>query len=335
MTNLTIELPALQIEGRFKLIRRNADESIVWESDWMKNMVLNTGLNFIGGFYTGTWNLNGCQVGSSNVAVSAGQTGMQAFVAGTTSFTNQGVSSNTTYPNVYTEALGTWRFAVGVAAGNLSEVGIGIGTQIAPPAANSAGLASQPCFSRALIVDGLGVPTTITVLPTEILDVIYSVRVYAPSADVTGNFTVVTNGTPVNYTYTLRPSTNSVTPRWISSILSDLRFTPTIGSGGSMSNSGSGVSDGAIGSPLGALAPSSTGDQFFTNLSSGVYVSGNYFNDATWTLGVSNGNYGGGFKSLKFNFGSSGFMMEVSPNIPKLNTQQFVITMRVTWANLP
>lgn len=335
MTNLTVEVP-IGLKGFFKLIRRNGeDESIVEETDWMPNMVLNTGLNYIGGFYvSSSWDLRGCHVGSSNAAVSAGQTGMQAFVAGvsTPGFTNAAPVSSTAYPNVYTELRGTWRFGVGVAAGNLAEVGIAIGTASSPPTAGSAGNSAQPCFSRALIVDGGGIPTTLTVLPTEILDVVYAVRLYGISSDLSGTFTVVTDAVPINYSFTFRPSQNSSSPIWANTLTTDLLFNAGIGSGGTINTTGSSLWDGAIGAVM--AAPSGAG-VFFSTVTNSTYVSGNYFRDGIFTAAVGIANFGTGISALKFNFGVAGYQMSVSPAIPKINTQQFVITIRITWANLP
>jgi hypothetical protein len=70
-----------------------------------------------------------------------------------------------------------FNFAVGVAAGNLSEVGVGW----------SAGL-----FARALIVDALGEPTTVTVLSDEVLLVLYEIQLYPPTEDL--EFSAPLNG---------------------------------------------------------------------------------------------------------------------------------------------
>ena len=54
---------------------------------------------------------------------------------------------------------------------------------------------------RALILDGGGSPTTLTILSDETLDVTYTIRVYPPTTDVTGSITL--DG--VSYGYTIRP----------------------------------------------------------------------------------------------------------------------------------
>lgn len=91
----------------------------------------------------------------------------------------------------------TWRFPVGQAAGNLSEVGVGWSNVDGPY-----------LVSRALIVNLAGVPTTVTVLPTEYLDVTYELRYYPPLVDATD--TIVLKG--ITYDVTMRASivTNAV-----------------------------------------------------------------------------------------------------------------------------
>ena len=172
-----------QLAGRFMLraIRPDGSERIV--ADWFNNLVLDSGLNRIGtGDIAST-----CVVGSGNTAPANAQTSLVALVGSTTTSPVADVKGSD-LGNGFAYCRRTFRFPAGTATGNLAEVGIGWG--------------STTLFSRSLIKDGGGTPTTVSVLADEILDVVYELRVYWPTADAT---TVIDIG-GTNYTVTVRPS---------------------------------------------------------------------------------------------------------------------------------
>ena len=108
-------------------------------------------------------------------------TGNSTPVVSQTILDNQtGVSSSgietygsTTSSPYYGYKIFTFRFNQGIAAGNISEIGVGW-----------SGTTPLQLFSRTLIKDINGDPTTITVLADETLDVIYELRLYAPETDL-------------------------------------------------------------------------------------------------------------------------------------------------------
>ncbi|WP_180072229.1 hypothetical protein [Acinetobacter sp. YH12200] len=159
-----------EIGARFKLIARKKDGSIARETDWFLNKVLASGLAQMS---VGTW-INRCCVGSGNSTPTSSQTSLDTLVASTTSFLTDVGVSHTTSP-IYFGARRTWRFGEGVAAGNISEVGMG--------------WSDAAMWNRALIRDILGNPTTITVLSDEFLDVVAEIRVYPPEIQ-SGSFNV-------------------------------------------------------------------------------------------------------------------------------------------------
>ena len=179
------------MKGRFKFIIRDGESMVVTrETPWMPNLILDAGLNRLGTGGIASW----CQVGTSSAAVSAGQTTLVARIASTSTVNTytQGASPTAPYYSWHSK---TFRFAVGVAAGNISEVGIGW--------ANVGSL-----WSRALTVDGGGIPTTITVLPSEVLDVVYELRVEMNTTDVVAN--VMIGG--ILRTCTIRPANVTANP---------------------------------------------------------------------------------------------------------------------------
>ncbi|WP_312237310.1 hypothetical protein [Stenotrophomonas sp.] len=155
-------------------------------ADWFPNLITNAGLDFLG--TTGATLVYGfCRVGSGNTTPSATDTALVTPVAvsSTAQATANGVNRSGAF---YAWRRQTTRFAAGAAAGTLAEVGVS-------PAGTGA------LFSRALILDGGGNPTTITVLSDEVLDVTYELRLYPTLADATGTVTIAA----VSYNWIARP----------------------------------------------------------------------------------------------------------------------------------
>lgn len=171
-----------KLAGHFSLVAIKPDGSQRVLADF-PNLILDGGLNRLG-----TANPFGyCRVGTGNTAPSAGQSDLITPLASTNDQTvTLGYDS---VGNAYTWMRQKYRFAAGVAEGVLAEVGVGWASS------------GSTLFSRALIVDGEGDPTTVTVLEDEILDVTYELRNYLP-ADAT--FTLNISGD--DYDCTLRPS---------------------------------------------------------------------------------------------------------------------------------
>lgn len=157
-----------RVGARFKLVAKKADGTVTRETPWFLNLVLDTGLERM----TTDSYADRCCVGTGNSEPIPSQVALDAFKASTT--TVQANSNGiVTTDTVYGWARRTWRFDKGVAAGNISEVGLGWG--------------NANLWNRALIKDAAGNPTTITVLSDEYLDVISEIRCY-PVDNVTNAF---------------------------------------------------------------------------------------------------------------------------------------------------
>lgn len=176
-----------KVGARFKLIVHKGDGVPTRETEWFKNLVLDTGLTRMS---VGEW-VNRCCVGSGNITPEASQVGLSSFVSSTTMIQSSANGVVTTSP-AYIWGRRTWRFGQGVAAGNLSEVGLG--------------WSDSSLWNRALIKDINGNPTTITVLSDEYLDVVSEVRMY-PVESFSGSFNLLDkNGLIIsNHTYTGKP----------------------------------------------------------------------------------------------------------------------------------
>lgn len=177
-----------EVGARFKLVARKAStEEIIRETDWFQNIVLDTGLARMS---VGTW-IDRCCVGTGNSTAVATQTQLDAFKASTTANQDPAGGIQVTALPYYMWARRTYRFGDGVAAGNISEVGLG--------------WANANLWNRALVKDSNGNPTTITVLADEYLDVITEIRVY-PQETLSGSFNFLNKAGAVvsSHTYTGR-----------------------------------------------------------------------------------------------------------------------------------
>ncbi|WP_173911038.1 hypothetical protein [Acinetobacter sp. Marseille-Q1618] len=164
----------INVGAQFKLIKHKGDASKpTEETDYFHNLVLDSGLERMS---VGSV-LGYVSVGSGNSIPNISQTSLDNFIASTNSQNGADAVGNqlVTKP-YYSWARRTYRFNAGVAAGNLSEIGVG--------------WTSTNLFNRTLIKDLNGNPTTLTVLNDEFLDVIVEIRAY-PQEIITGSFNLL------------------------------------------------------------------------------------------------------------------------------------------------
>lgn len=176
---LGIDLKA-QVSGRYTL-KVTRPDGTVRESLEFDNLITDAGID---NFATTGNHTKHCFVGSGNTAPAATDTALVNQIAESNQAVNAGIGNvftdDPTNNQGYQYFRKTYRFDAGVAQGVLAEIGTGDtpGTSLT---------------SRALIRDGNGNPTTITVLADEILDVTFEVRMYYPdfsTGDVTGQITL-------------------------------------------------------------------------------------------------------------------------------------------------
>ena len=193
----------LGVKGEYKFIRRKAVTDdfgnrvpgpITQETPWMRNLMTNTYFN--NALTTQTLSVRGISVGSGNTAPAESQTILTSFIAATTSRQNYTSTINSSVSPRYARKEFTYRFAEGVAAGNIAEVGMFDSV--------STGTTSATVLSsRALVVDGGGSPTVVTVLSDEFLDVVWRGTWYVPE-DVAGSCSLTIDGTPTVFNWTIR-----------------------------------------------------------------------------------------------------------------------------------
>lgn len=302
--------PTLQIglTGHFLLEAVNAETGERRFLAEFDNLITNGGLDRFGNACVGNCVIYYVQVGTGSTAPANTDSALANYLAGT----NRSYSYSASYggnPTYHTEGTHYWEFNQGAAAGNLSEIGVGWA-------------ASGSLFSRALIVDGGGSPTTITVAAIEFLAVTYKLRMYPPTTDTTGTITL--DGDDYDYIIRAAHVGGAV---WNSQGVSGLA-----------NNNGNPVFyTGDIGTITGAPA----GTTAIGALSVAAYSSGSYKRAATVSASISQGNLSGGIRSVYFNYGAwnganqMAWQCQFDPKIPKDNTKTLSLTFDVSWARKP
>ena len=274
-------------------------------ADWFPNIITDVGLNAMGTNYL--YNLlDYCKVGSGTSTPLASNTQLQTFIASTRT-TQTSSAGMVAGPPRYAWVSFTKRFAAGVAAGNLTEVGMGVG------AANAG--TGVILYSRALIVDGAGNPTTITILSDEVLDVSYELRRYIPStADVPYSGLIIAG---VSYSGVRRPGNINDANTWVG-------YANT-GTAGVAAYQGILVGNSGIGL---ATATGLPGTVVSVDAGNAAYSNGSLYRDYTATFDLNVGNLAGGINAI-WSQGAYGFWQySVTPSIPKTSSKVLTLTMR-------
>lgn len=291
-------IPLSRWQGRFRLAIYRPDGRLRQQTAWMPNLVTNGGLNRIG---LGSF-LSHCYVGAGNTPPTAADAALETPVGVTSTIitATPGASQAAPYYG-YRSVL--YSFSAGTVSGNLSEIGVGWDSAL---------------FSRALLVDGYGDPTTITVLPGELLNVQYEVRNYSPVEDATFSATIA----DVLRMCTLRAAnanSGSTTSGW-----------GVTGSAVTISGITSVVAyDGVLGAetvqPTGSSAACN-------NAAAASYSNGSLERgiSATWVQG--NGNFASGISSLFLpTAGLGAYQLAIDPPIAKTAIQQLSLALAVSW----
>lgn len=262
------------------------------------NLIVTSGLNQIG---SGNELITSCCVGTDSTPTTLGMTSLGNQIAATTTqqTSSSGAQSSAPYFSWYRR---TFRFGQGAAAGNLTEVGI----------KTSAGV----LFSRALIVDSAGSPTTLTILADEYLDVTYEFRMYPDIADTV--LTVPLNGS--DYVCTLRASGVNSMPSY---------FEYGISSGLASSNTTYFYSGG-----IGTITGGPSGNNYYHNHNLvGGYVNDTFERVFNFSAGLNNANFSEGVNSLYLRTSKGQFQVGFSPAIPKTSYMTLSLNLTIKWAN--
>lgn len=222
------------MSSRYKIALTDKDGNVTKETPWFENLITNQGLDYFGVTPAGVGNyqfgMYNAWVGVGNTAPAYTDTTMTSPLYPGTWYGSNPVSSYVAGPPAYWSSLYTYKWASGAIVGNIAEVGVGTtagGLNTSPGASNPPLL-----VSHALIVDGSGNPTTVSVTALDTLNVTYEFRVYLNVSDTA--YSVTINGT--SYTGVYRPArVNSYIVNGISQIPSNMgsgNFALTLYSGG-------------------------------------------------------------------------------------------------------
>lgn len=289
------------LSGEYKIVVKRND-SIHYESDWFKNLILNNGLDYLGGD-SATLANNYCRVGSGTTPVAASQTNLAVPVSSaeysTTDILNLGVSAG--YASLLTYQ---YNFTQGSIIDTITEAGVGWSSS------------GSTLFSRVLL------PTALTLTSVDQLIMYYRIRIEPPLSDVTGSLTIEST----NYDFTSRVanvnnfglSVSCLTPLAFSRLSSIQTYDDTSALGpitGNLTASGGGVT------------PSSYVYQ--------TYVSGSYTRTTTASYLPSISNYTGGILGFRMSNSSIfDWQMLLDTPIPKTNLELFTITFQFGWNRL-
>ncbi len=300
------------LSGRFKL-QKFRKGLLTGETPWFSNHILNQGLDVLGANISTP--LLQCVVGTESTPPSDGQTQLVSQIAASSLIASSQRETSNVSP-YWTRKTNVYQFNEGAAAGNLSEVGIALG------AGNPA-----PLFSRELIRDDEGNPTTITVLPDEILQVTYEITAYPTLSDLGGNISIGSG----DHDFIVRASRLGVglgLSGWQFAVANTALFS---GAGTSLASNVMAF-DGEIGPVTGS--PSGT-SAAATSVSRSAYTAGNYFRDVTAVWAISAANFPTGIQSVELNLGSPGvarFQLQFDPPVTKDNESEFSLVFRHSWA---
>lgn len=327
----------IKLKGHFKLTAVNADTGAVRELAEFDNLIVNQGLDILGGGTAIIPNLSRvigcCIVGTGTTPEAATDTHIQTFLAGATGNGGIGVSYffNTTTTPYYTTTSTNWQFPTGTAAGNLTEIAMCATTTTGTNANPNAG---SPAFSRTLIRSG-GVPVTITVLSNEILNVLYTVQIFVPSTPFTGTFSLNIDGTPTTFNYSILPCNviNNSGNFWtFGTNGSGFVFSATnpVGNAPAAAFQASTWATTAITS-----SPSGTHTDFSSGGSGilGTYTAGTYTQTFQYGWTPSQANYASGLGGFTWWCTQFNWQTTVTSAINKTSVQQLNMVFGLTWSN--
>ena len=266
-----------------------------------KNIIVDQGLNNAASTAINTL-VTRCKVGSSSDIPTTSDTALGQQVGSYTPVVTSTYNHSSGNPVWYTYGRYTYTFPVEAVIGDLREIGFFD--------------SSDNMFSRALLKDGAGNPTTVTVLADEQLFVTYEVRKYPAETDQTGTFVLSINGVDTSFTYTARPAlinTATASHYWHGS--------HRLGVDTNVVAYESQTLGTVTGTPTGtAVAGSGTID---------TYVTGSFKSTLNCVFDPSVANFTNGIGSMML---CNGFQVSFNPVIPKTSDRRLVLPLSTIYS---
>ena len=299
----------LGMSGKYKIMVGKKPGGVESEqrivTDWFPNLITNGGLDRLGSI-SFTNSSSYCQVGTGNTTPAFTDTQLASYLA---YVVHGAFADSRNLITLYQQRIITFSFGEGVAAGNLTEIGVGWAT-------------SGSLFSRALILDGDGNPTTITVLSDEYLTVLYSYRIYGILADSTGSVTF-TGDLGGTYGYKIRHGRFDAAYSYYAP-----SFFPSYAM--NESNDRNDSDNLAYAGIIGAIDASPAGASSALGYTEVAYTPGTYTSNVIVIAAPAQGNLDDSIKSIRFVLGGY-WQVEFDPVIPKTDRDSLVLTFELTW----
>lgn len=294
-----------KLEGYISLAVGKSKNNPRYKTEF-KNLIVDIGLNNAANNSISSL-VTKCGVGSSSSTPTTGDTALGQQVGSYASVVTSTYNHSSGNPVWYTYGRFTFTFTAGSVTGDLREIGF----------FNSL----NTMFSHALLKDGAGNPTTITVLPDENLYVTYEFRKYAQETDQTGTFNLTINGVDTSFSYIARPALINT------NTLSDWRGlyywygSHKLGANTDVVAYESQTLGTPTGTPTGtAVAGSGTLD---------TYTEGSFTTTLNCVFDPPIANFTNGIGSMML---CNGFQLSFSPAIPKNSDRRLVLPISVVYA---
>ena len=292
------------VSGHFTMMTTNTKTGEQKVVASFPNLILDAGLERMG---TGSY-LDVCRVGSGTSLPTVLQTQLDAKIASTDTRQVTLTGAQPTPPYYGWKRI-TFRFAAGTATGNLSEVGVGWGNITT----------DNFLFSRALILDGGGLPTTINVLADEVLDVIYELRLYPPLTDTT---IVGLNLGLSTHTVTIRAGRVTDGTYWGYGLGYPVDFNVTGYLGMTFAYNGG----------IGAITSSPSGTSSGSDVVVASYVANSREQKGVLTYSLNQANLAGGILAIESPTRIGTYQFGFSPAIAKDATRVLKLDLKVSWS---
>lgn len=319
---MNLNMPPVGISGRYRMVvSSDAGMRDVIEDLEFDNLITNTGLERWGQYITPVNHSASFRfrdicgrfvVGSGSSPPEFTDTALDAPVSFATGNSTV-VSEASNYSDGYCEIVVRWEFGQGVAEGNLSEIGIQRDSM-------SGGL-----WSRALILDGLGNPTTITVRNTDFLTCFYTLRISIPQTDSVFNILVdYGDEGQVPTTVTMRPlnaDNSSAQGGW------SLFTRGTVGNASRLRAYTGGLALPTASTPLGTPIPLAVPPP----VTAIPYVGGSHEAEITYHLALGDLN-SNDLATLNTSALMGEWQVNFDPPLQKNNTQTMDLTFGYSWA---
>ena len=306
MSNINVNFK-LALSGEYKIKIIHNDGTVEY-TDWFPNLILNQGLDSLAA-NSSFGGINYCRVGTGSSVPAATQVALDLQIASSAYNSGYLSESNSGSPSYSGLFIYEYTFAQGAVIGSITEIGVGWSST------------GSTLFSRSLILDGIGNPTSITLTSVDQLTVYYRLTISPPLTDATGTVVIAGN----TYNWTCRALSVGYYGNFgdapIPSIASPYQSTAYI--------AGSSLASYTATTPV--YTASANGN---SSVSAGTYTSGTFQQTSVWTAGNSTANLTGGIQVMVFRFGVGGqyvFQMYFDTPITKDNTMIMTLTTLFSW----